>query len=77
MAKEFHQVHSQINEGHEVAGMAIDLSDGKVDEQETSMFCAGFAELTIQGVQFLTALREIGTPEAVEALDVIRAAIGA
>ena len=27
MAKEFHNVHCQINEGHEVAGMAIDLSD--------------------------------------------------
>lgn len=76
VAKEFHNVHSQINEGHEVAGMAIDLSDGRVDEKETSMFCAGFAELTIQGVQFLNALREIGTPEAIDALDVIRAAIG-
>lgn len=76
MAKEFHNVHSQINEGHEVAGMAIDLSDGRVDEQATSLFCARFADLAIQGVQFLTALRAIGTPEAIAALETIKITIG-
>ena len=73
VVKRIEETYRHVDEGSEVAAATIDLADGVPHEAATQTTFASIADLAIQATTFLCS---VATPEAIAALELIRASMG-